>query len=154
MANQETKGTTINQKTFVKAIKKYVLTANNPISVRAIDEQKKIMLNYWKALSGILDVGKPTVLFKSIGVELFCRFSTPLFHKLQNLNNFKVNTIATLLKQTFDNLEGDSAAVGHPEWWLSGSGPAGGMNALALGKINQELTKGLHKIQATEATEL
>ena len=39
MANQEeTKGTTIKQKTFVKAIKRYVLTANNPISVRGPEE--------------------------------------------------------------------------------------------------------------------
>ena len=53
----------------------------------------KIMLNYWKAVAALLDSGKPTVLFKSVGVELFCRFSTPLFHKLQNLNNFKVSTI-------------------------------------------------------------
>ena len=41
LANKETKGSTINQKTFVKAIKRYVLTANNPISVREPDERKK-----------------------------------------------------------------------------------------------------------------
>jgi hypothetical protein len=93
-------------------------------------------------------------LFKSIGVELFCRFSTPLFHKLQNLNAFKVATIQSFLKLTFDNLDGESAAVGHPEWWLSGSGPAGGLNAAALGKINQELTRAFNKIQATRETQL
>jgi DGQHR domain-containing protein len=139
MANQETKGTTIAQKSFVKIVKRYVLTANNPLSVRPAEERKKIMLNYWKAIASLLDVDKPTVLFKYNGLELFCRFATPLFNKLQNINNFKVATIQSLLKQTFDNLDGDSAALGHPEWWLSGSGPAGGLNASAMGKCNAPL---------------
>ena len=85
---------------------------------------------------------------------MFCRFSIPLFNKLQNMNNFKVPTIQSLLKQTFDNLDGDSAALGHPEWWLSGSGDAGGLNASAIGKVNQELAKALHKIHGTTETQL
>jgi DGQHR domain-containing protein len=74
MANQETKGTTVNQKTFVKAIKKYVLTANNPISVRDPDQRKKIMLNYWKAVATLLDAGKPTVF---VQID-WCRAVLPL----------------------------------------------------------------------------
>ena|ERR1035437_7391474 len=148
MANEDSKTATINQKSFVKAIKRYVLTANNPISVRPADQQKKIFLNYWRAVAGLLDTSKPTVLFKYNGVDLFCRFSTPLFNKLQNLGNFTTSTISRLLQLTFDNLEGDSAGVGHPDWWLSGTGQAGGLNAQALGKINQELTKALHKVES------
>jgi DGQHR domain-containing protein len=149
MGNQDTKAATINQKSFVKAIKKYVLTANNPISVRDPDQQQKIFFNYWKAIANLLDAGKPTVLFKYNGVELFCRFSVPVFNKLQNINNFKIATIEQLLRDTFDNLEGEAVGVGHSDWWLSGSGLAGGMNSTALGKVNHELTKALQKIQAS-----
>ena len=154
MANQDSKTATINQKSFVKAIKKYVLTANNPISVRTPDQQKKIIHNYWKAIANLLDSGKPTVLFKYNGVELFSRFSTPIFNRLQNMGDYKTDTIEKLLKETFDNLEGDNIAVGHPEWWLSGTGPAGGLNATALNKINHELTKALHKAESSPDIEL
>ena len=149
MGNQDAKSSTINQNSFVKAIKKYVLTANNPISVRDPDQQQKIFFNYWKAIANLLDVGKPTVLFKYNGVELFCRFSVPMFNKLQNINNFKIATIEQVLRDTFDNLEGEAIGVGHPDWWLSGSGLAGGLNSTALNKVNHELTKALHKVQAS-----
>ena len=93
MANEEVKTATISQRSFVKAIKRYVLTANNPISVRAPEQQKKIFFNYWRAIADLLDISRPTVLFKYNGVELFCRFSTPVFNKLQNLGDFKTSTI-------------------------------------------------------------
>jgi len=147
MANQDSKTATTNQGTFVKAIKKYVLTANNPISVRPIEQQQKIFLNYWRAIANLLDVERPTVLYKFNGIELFSRFSTPLFTKLQNMNDFKVATIEGVLQETFDNLDGDNAGVGHPDWWLSGTGAASSLNATAINKIFQELTKALHKAQ-------
>ncbi len=154
MANEDSKLATINQKSFVKAIKRYVLTANNPISVRPPDQQRRIFFNYWRAIADLLDASKPTVLFKYNGVELFCRFSTPVFNKLQNVGDFKTSTIKKLLESTFENLEGDYAGVGHPDWWLSGTGEAGGLNAGSLGKINHELTKALHKVQSTSDIEL
>src|SRR5262249_904030 len=46
MANEDSKTATISQRSFVKAIKRYVLTANNPISVRPPEQQKKIFFNY------------------------------------------------------------------------------------------------------------
>lgn len=148
MANQITKNASINQRSFVKAVKSYVLTAGNPISIRPIDQQQKILFNYWKALSNLLDAGKPSVLYKYNGVELFLRFSTPLFNKLQNINDFKISTMEDILTQTFENVDGEYAGVGHPDWWLSGSGAAGGLNSGAIGKVQQELTKALHKAQA------
>lgn len=154
MAMQDGKATAIKQESFVKYIKRYVLTANNPISIRSTEHQQKIFLNYWKAIANLLDIGKPTVLFKTIGVELFCRFSTPVFHKLQNAGVFKVETIEKLLTSAFDNVEGEYAGVGHPDWWLSVTGQAGGMNAQALGKVNQELTRALHKSGSDSEIEL
>ncbi len=154
MANQDSKSANVNQKSFVKAIKKYVLTANNPLAAFQSDKQQKIFLNYWKAIANLLDVGKQTVLFKYNGVELFCRFSTPMFYKLQNINDFKVSTIEKLLENTFDNIEGEDAGVGHPDWWLSGTGRAGGKNSTALNKVNQALVKALNKVQGASDIQL
>ena len=148
MANKDLKTATTNQRTFVKMVIRYVLTANNPISVRPIDQQQRIMLNYWSALKNLLDTGKATVLYKYVGIELFCRFSTPLFNRLQNMNDFKTTTMQDILKSTFENMDGEYAGVGHPDWWLSVTGVAGGLNSTALGKILHELTQALHKVQA------
>jgi tetrahydromethanopterin S-methyltransferase subunit H len=61
--------TTINQRSFVKAIVKYLLTANNPLSiVKDFEREKKIFLNYWKAIAAILDDGNAAVLYKYNGV--------------------------------------------------------------------------------------
>ena len=51
MANKDSKTATINQKSFVKAIKKYVLTANNPISARPIHPS-----HYCSVNSGLADL--------------------------------------------------------------------------------------------------
>jgi DGQHR domain-containing protein len=151
MANDDNKGATINQRSFVKAVVKYVLTANNPISIiNDFDREKKIFLNYWRAIANILDDGEDSVLYKYNGVELFTKFSIPFFMKLQEKNDFRIETMTQLLQACFDNMEGDYAGVGHPEWWATGS-KASLLNAAAINVISQEMTKALHKsaIQAS-----
>jgi hypothetical protein len=57
MAN-EARGeeSTVNQRTFVKAIVKYVLTANNPLSIfKDFEKERQIFLNYWRAVSDSVD---------------------------------------------------------------------------------------------------
>jgi hypothetical protein len=144
MANQESTDGSVNQQSFVKSIKKYVLVTNNPISIQPSDKQHKIFLNYWKAVTNILGVDEPTVLFKYNGVELFCRFSVPFFNKMINMPDFKVSTMEKLLEQTFENVEGDYAGVGHTEFWVKG-GRASFLNSGALTAINAEMVKSLHK---------
>ena len=109
MANVADSEGTINQRSFVKAIVKYVLTANNPLSVfNDFDREKKIFLNYWKTVSQNLDDGKSSVLYKYNGVELFCKFSIPFFMKLQNQgNDFTVKAMDSLLQSCLENVEGD-----------------------------------------------
>jgi DGQHR domain-containing protein len=145
MANDEGSDGTINQKSFVKAIKKYILVANNPVfNTEKEDRQHKIFINYWKAIAGILDDGEPSVLFKYNGVELFCKFCVPFFNKMVNMPDYKVSTMQVLLEQVFDNIEGDGAGVGHTDFWVKG-GTASGLNTGALSKINTEMVKALHK---------
>jgi DGQHR domain-containing protein len=145
MANEETSGTTINQRSFVKAVVKYVLTANNPLSIFGdLEKEKKVFLNYWKAIAALLDDDSETVLYKYNGVELFCKFSIPFFTKLQEGGRFTVQVMTETLSACFDNVEGEYAGVGHPAWWTKG-GRASFLNAGALNVVSQELTKALHK---------
>jgi len=150
MANEENSAATIKQKTFVKALKQFVLTANNPLSLYPSDRQQRIMLNYWAAIAKILDTGEETVLFKFSGSELFSRFSIPFFTKLANSGDFTAATMERLLRQTFDNLDGDSAGVGHPDWWLSGTGAAKDLNSAGLTRINADLTAALHRTHGAD----
>lgn len=146
MANAEPSDASVNQKSFVKAIVKYVLTANNPLSVivKDLEKEKKIFLNYWKAIAGILDDGNASVLYKYNGVELFCKFSIPFFIKLQDRGSFTASTMQALLQSCFDNVEGEYAGVGHPDWWAKG-GKSSFLNAGAINVVSQELAKALHK---------
>jgi DGQHR domain-containing protein len=143
MPNQASEEATVNQKSFVTNIKKYVLSASNPLLQYESDVRKKIFLNYWRAISDELETDEETVLFKSIGVDLFCRFSGPFVSRLASEKDFKVSTMRGVLRQALDSVEGEYAGVGHSDWWLSGSGPAGRLNASALARINSELVKGL-----------
>ncbi|HXS99561.1 MAG TPA: DGQHR domain-containing protein [Elusimicrobiota bacterium] len=144
MANDEESDGTVNQKSFVKAIKRFVLVASNPIAAYPEDKQLGIFLNYWKAITGILGTDDPTVLFKYNGVELFCKFCVPFMGKMINMPNFKVVTMESLLRQTFENVDGDYAGVGHTEFWVKG-GKASFLNSGALNVINTEMAKALHK---------
>lgn len=145
MANDDNNDGSINQKSFVKAIKKYVLVANNPVfNTEKEDRQHRIFLNYWKAITNILGENEPTVLFKYNGVELFCKFCVPFFNKMVNMPDYKVPTMQTLLEHVFENVEGDGAGVGHTDFWVK-SGTASGLNTGALSKINSEMVKALHK---------
>jgi len=154
MANADAEGTSVSQRTFVKAIVKYLLTANNPISVfNDFDKEKKIFLNYWKAIAAILDDENAAVLYKYNGVELFCKFSTAFFMKLQDKGSFTVATMEKLLRECFENVEGEYAGVGHPEWWASG-GKASYMNSGAVNAVSQELSRALHKSAMNSSIEI
>ena len=143
-ANDEGDGHTINQRSFVKAIVKYLLTNNNPItSINDLEREKKIFLNYWKAISAILNDENCVVLYKYNGVELFCKFSIPFFSKMAEKGKFTAAAMQEVLQKCLDGIEGEHAAVGHPEWWYKG-GRASGMNAGALNAVAQEMVKSLH----------
>lgn len=150
MANKEDKKTTVTQKSFVRTIKQFFLIDSNPLTIYPEEKRLKIFLNYWKAVSNILYVKEPTVLFKYNGIQLFCRFCVPFFSVIHNTNDnsggFTVPAMENLLKATFENLDGENAMIGHPKWWNSGSeGKASYLNSGALHRIASEMVKALHK---------
>jgi DGQHR domain-containing protein len=149
MANDDASDGNINQKSFVKAIKKYILVANNPVvCTQDADRQHKIFSNYWKAITNLIDAEDTSVLFKYNGVELFCKFCVPFFNKMVNMSDFKVATMQMLLEGVFENVEGDATGVGHADFWKKG-GTAGGLNTGALSKINTEMVITLQKLNNT-----
>jgi DGQHR domain-containing protein len=155
MANGDSDTATVNQKSFVKAIVRYILTANNPLTVlKDFDKEKKIFANYWKAIANILDDGTASlVLYKYTGVELFCKFSIPFFTKLQDKGNFTVAAMETMLRECFENMDGENAGVGHPDWWKRGS-KASGLNAAAINVVSSEMSKALHKSSMSSSIQI
>ena len=149
MANSETDDGTINQKSFVTAVVKYVLTANNPISNRQrLDKEKKIFLNYWKAIaSNLMMMVTRKRYINTEGLNCSVSFSIPFFMKLQDQWEFygldDGNCIERLLRARRGRLRG----IGHPDWWKTG-GQAGRLNSGALNIVCQEMTKAFHKVFA------
>ncbi|MDD9856917.1 MAG: DGQHR domain-containing protein [Gammaproteobacteria bacterium] len=151
IADHIKKGTTIKQGSFVTLLKRNFLVANNPLLALGDSEiEKKIFLNYWKAICDLLDDNSDTVLYKYNGVDLFCKFSIPFFHKLMaaDPNAFQVDRMKGELERCFESMEGDYAGVGYPEWWHKG-GIAGGMNASALTKVVQAMAHALNRRNMT-----
>lgn len=146
LANEVKNISSVSQATFVKAIKKYVLVLDNPIINDSMpeDKQHKIFLNYWTAISNIISSEEATVLYKYNGVELFCKFSVPFFGKMMNMSDFKVATMENVLKETFENMEGEYAGVGHSEFWVSGQ-KASFLNSGAISLISRDMVRALHK---------
>jgi len=72
------------------------------------------------------------------------QFSIPFFTKLLDKGNFTVAAMESMLQGCFDNMDGENAGVGHPDWWKRGS-KASGMNAAAINVVSAEMAKALHK---------
>ncbi|MGE8941607.1 DGQHR domain-containing protein [Leptospira interrogans] len=154
-ANSDSRDPAIHERSFVRSIVNYVLTANNPIGtiVNDLEKERKIFLNYWRAIASNLDDGESETLYKSLGAELFCMFSIPFFIKLHDRGSFSFSTMESLLRSCFENIEGDYAGVGHPDWWKKG-GQAGQLNSGAFRKVCQDMTRALHKTGTRVALEL
>jgi DGQHR domain-containing protein len=150
MANEDSKRGVINQKSFVASTVKYVLTANNPLgALNDFDKEKKVLLNYWTAVCNILDEGESDTLYKYNGVELFSKFSIPFFTRLMDKGKFTVDVMQRQLRECFENMDGEYAGVGHPEWWETG-GKAGMLNSAAVNAVVQQMSVALHKTSGGE----
>ena len=148
MANDDEEGgATINQKSFITSIKKYIFSANNPLSNPVWDSNRPMILsNYWKAIVELLvdnQSDKPSVIYKTTGVDLFHIVSATVFTHLASKGDFTKDTIKSLLQRGFSNLPGESVAMSHPEWWQRG-GAASGLNSAAVRKLAMALSHALN----------
>lgn len=154
MANENSSDATVNQRSFVKSVIKFVLTPNNPLgALKDFEREKRAFLNYWKAISELLDDQEPSTLYKYNGIELFCRFSIPFFTRMFDKKNFTVGSMKETLSACFESMDGEWAGVGHPEFWHTG-GKSSFLNAAALGHIVQEMAIALHKTGYTSEVQL
>lgn len=156
MANSHNKSFTIKQNSFVNSIKKYILSANNPI-MRTDDTLKrnKILKNYWQAISNILNkngILENSALFKTIGLDLFNQVSPAVFSQLFLNKDFKVETIEDLLKKAFNKLDADFIKMSFPNFWMKGK-DASGLNQAAVRKYATELNKAI-SISKDELTDI
>lgn len=149
MANDEDDdaGATINQKSFVKSLKRYILAASNPLADPGLDGKRPMLLsNYWKAIVELLvdsQSPKPSIVFKTNGVDLFHMVSTTVFTHLFTKRDFKKDTIKALFVRGFGNLTGDDVGLTHPEWWQRGNA-ASGLNNSALRKLANALSQAIN----------
>ena len=148
MANDDDgTGATINQKSFVNSLKKYIFSSNNPLSNPEWDTMRPaIMSNYWKAVVELLvdeQSPKPSIIFKTTGVDLFHIVSATVFTHLANQRDFKKETIKKLLVRGFGNLSGDNVGTSDKEWWQRG-GAASGLNSAAVRKLATSLNHAIH----------
>jgi hypothetical protein len=138
---------TINQKSFVASLKKYVLTPSNPISGESwtVEKQRKILANYWCAISGLLveDGDDTSVIFKTIGLHMFHAASPAIFLHLANLKDFKTDTVRNLLKTAFESLPTEYVGVSSPAFWKRGA-TASGLNQAAIRKFATALSTAMH----------
>lgn len=143
MANNDSDGATINQKSFVTSIKKYVFAANNPLSNPVWNEKRpQIMSNYWKAVIELLvdvESESESVIYKTTGVDLFHIVSATVFTHLASQNNFTKEAVTSLLSRGFKNLPDENIAMSHPEWWQRGN-VASGLNSAAVRRLATALS--------------
>jgi hypothetical protein len=102
--------------------------------------------NYWKAVVELLvddQSAKPSIIFKTIGVDLFHIVSATVFTHLANQRDFKKETIKKLLLRGFGNLSGDNVGISDKEWWQRG-GVASGLNSGAVRKLAMALNHAIH----------
>lgn len=146
MANDDSEGTTINQKSFVTSLKKYIFAANNPISTPEWDEKRPMILfNYWNAVIELLvdASAMPSVIYKTSGVDLFHIASATVFTHLAARGDFKKDTMKALLQRGFTNLPPEHIGLSHAEFWHRG-GAAGEMNSGAIRKMAMTLSYALN----------
>ena len=138
---------TINQKSFVSSLKKFVLTPSNPISGDQwpVEKQKKVLANYWRAIEQLLvdEDDDTSIIFKTNGLQLFHSASPTVFLHLANQRDFKSDTVRNILKHGFENMPTEYIAMGSPAFWKRGS-TASGINQAAIRKYAQALA---HAIQ-------
>lgn len=140
---------TVNQASFVKSIKKNILSKNHPLNHFEYDKQKAILRNYWIAIRKIFvepsdDAISNSVVFKYTGMEFFHIISTPIINYLARDRSYTEEAIKKCILSTENYLTPDVADMMSPDFWKTGSG-ASGLNASSAGKRAASFAEALAK---------
>ncbi len=119
---------TIEQKTFVKLIKKDLLTSDHPLYYSDENKRLKILINFWTAVENIFidnsaesDESANTVIFKSNGMIFFHLIFYKILEHLYKERDYTVATIEKSILSTKNYLSPDVVGVMDPEFWRSGN---------------------------------
>jgi DGQHR domain-containing protein len=146
MANDDDTSGTINQASAVKAIKKFVLVANNPLLALDAKIQNTIFTNYWQAITDLINPSAQTTLYKYVGFEQFSQFFVSFISHILNKHGkkFSIDFMKNILREVFDNLEGDGIGIGTSDFWDIG-GQAGKYNSGGRSQITKNMVQVLAK---------
>nr|AGS53379.1 hypothetical protein [uncultured bacterium contig00018] len=151
MANDEDASGTINQASAVKTIKKFILVANNPLLAEDARIQNAVFTNYWQAITDLINPNEQTTLYKYVGFEQFSQFFVPFISHILSKHGKKltVDLMRNILRDVFDNIEGDGIGIGTSEFWDIG-GQAGKYNSGARSQITKNMVQVLAKTLINE----
>jgi DGQHR domain-containing protein len=146
MANDEDASGTINQASAVKTIKKFILVANNPLLDQETKIQNAVFVNYWQTITELINPSVQTTLYKYAGFEQFSQFFVPFVSHILSKHGkkFSVDFMKNILREVFENLEGDGIGIGTSEFWDIG-GQAGKYNSGARSQITKNMVQVLAK---------
>ena len=141
-ADQEkTRRHTINQATFVRSVKRLILSQNHPLNNFVGERQLSVLENFWKAIESIF-VNQPeisgkevqSVVFKYTGLEFFLSISAPIINQLAKNRNYTVDAMKKCILSAEDHLAPDAVEIMSPEYWERGSN-ASSLNRAGISKL-------------------
>ena len=113
----------VTEKAFAGTIKRTILTANHPLSLFPPDKRNTVFMHYWCAVERVFtnpDTRDNTVVFKTTGVEFFCRLSAAVINRANWDRSYQIENFERILRSAEAYASADSAAMLAPEWWKSG----------------------------------
>ncbi len=143
MANEyKTSAHTVNQKSFVKHLTKFLLIALHPLFDIAKDSDKRfnILNNFWRAVVRVCvgDYDKRTSVFTASGIEFFLQILGPILLQLAKRESYTVGDFEECMRSAADFLEdGEYAEIMSPEYWKTG-GPASVQNSAGRKRMVQK----------------
>ncbi len=130
---------TIEQKTFVKLIKKDLLTSDHPLYYSDENKRRKILINFWTAVENIFidnsaggDESANTVIFKSNGMIFFHHIFYQILEHLSRKSDYTIATIEKSILSTQSYLSPDIVGVMNPEFWRIGNNASKWSNSAAI----------------------
>ena len=130
---------TVNQKSFVKNLTRYLLTASHPLLVIENDPDKRFRMlnNFWLAVARVCvgDYDERTSAFTASGLEFFLQIFGAVLNQLAKRGSYTADEFEECLRSAADFLvDSEYAGILSPEYWKKG-GPASVLNRAGREKM-------------------
>lgn len=139
------KDSSVTEKSFSVILKKTIF--NNPMHPLKVmfseNKRNTVFLHYWQAVARVFtnsDTQDNTVVYKSTGIEFFCRLSMAILSHAHFSRSYRVEDFEEIFRSLEEYVSPESQAILTPEWWKSGS-VASGYNSGAISKMAVEFSQ-------------